>query len=161
MKALSTTSQPWCPPVCSAGLTGGAVTLILGDVRIATNVRQQGDGARAIGTRVSQAVKEAVLDRGETWIQRAFVVHHWALTAYEPLRDFAGNRIGMLYVGLPEAPFSALRWRVVMALMLTIGAGVLFASWMSWRLARGILTPLERIENAMRAVGNLDRECVR
>lgn len=63
------------------------VTLFLSDVRIATTVRRN-DGQRALGTRVSQAVKETVLERGETWLQRAFVVNHWAYTAYDPVVDY-------------------------------------------------------------------------
>jgi len=129
----------------------GMVTLFLGDVRVATSVRRE-SGERALGTRVSQSVKEAVFDRGETWVQRAFVVDHWALTAYEPLLDFAGKRIGMLYVGIPEAPFLAFRWRAVGLLICALLAAVALATWISWRLARSILNPLAHIENAMLAV---------
>ncbi len=129
----------------------GAVTLFLGDVRIATSVRRAG-GERAIGTRVSQSVKEAVFDRGETWIRRAFVVDHWAVTAYEPLLDYGGERVGMLYVGIPEAPFAAFRWRAIGLLMLSLAIAAMLATWVSWRLARGILHPLARLDTAMRAV---------
>ena len=52
----------------------GTATLFLDDVRITTNVRLFQD-QRAIGTRVSQTVRDAVLGRGETWLQRAFVVN--------------------------------------------------------------------------------------
>lgn len=51
----------------------GTATLFLGDVRVATNVRLF-EGGRAIGTRVSAAVHRAVLDEGQTWLDRAFVV---------------------------------------------------------------------------------------
>jgi len=129
----------------------GAVTLFLGDVRIATTVRRD-DGERAIGTRVSQSVKETVLDRGESWVHRAFVVNQWALTAYEPLLDYAGQGIGMLYVGIPEAPFQAFRWRAIalIAICLVVAAGL--ATWLAWRLARSILDPLGHLETVMRAV---------
>ena len=102
----------------------GTVTLFLDDVRIATTVRRQ-DGERALGTRVSQAVKESVLDRGESWVSRAFVVNHWAVTAYDPVLDYAGKRVGMLYVGIPEAPFSTFRWQaigLIVALLLMAAA---------------------------------------
>ena len=70
----------------------GTATLFLDDVRISTNVRlfaeepdqaidaQRGE-ARAIGNRVSQVVREAVLGRGETWLGRAFVVNDWYVSA--------------------------------------------------------------------------------
>ncbi|MDP3537246.1 MAG: response regulator [Azonexus sp.] len=129
----------------------GMVTLFLDDVRIATSVRLEG-GARAIGTRVSQEVKEAAFDRGETWIKRAFVVDQWAMTAYEPVLDYAGQRIGMLYVGIPEAPFAAVRWQAISLLIFFLTVAVVVATWIAWRLARGILNPLARLEAAMRSV---------
>jgi len=127
------------------------VTLFLGDVRIATTVRRQ-DGERAVGTRVSQAVKEQVLDRGESWLSRAFVVNHWAVTAYDSILDYSGKRIGMLYVGIPEAPFVDFRWRVLGVLVLLLAVISLLATLLSWRLAHGIIEPLGRLESAMRAV---------
>jgi signal transduction histidine kinase/DNA-binding response OmpR family regulator len=130
----------------------GMVTLFLEDVRIATSVRLEG-GERAIGTRVSREVKEAVFDRGEPWVKRAFVVDHWAMTAYEPVVDFSGQRVGMLYVGIPEAPFLNFRWRALGLLILALAIAVALATWITWRLARGIIHPLTRLESAMRLVG--------
>jgi two-component system NtrC family sensor kinase len=53
-------------------------------------------------------VREAVLDAGRTWLDRAFVVNDWYVSAYQPLADAAGKRVGMLYVGYLEEPFQ--RW---------------------------------------------------
>ena len=72
----------------------------LDDVRISTNVRLFGTdpsnprdpASRAIGTRVSQTVRDAVLGRGNTWLDRAFVVDDWYVSAYHPLSDGAGQR---------------------------------------------------------------------
>jgi signal transduction histidine kinase/ActR/RegA family two-component response regulator len=129
----------------------GTVTLFLDDVRIATTVRRQ-DGERALGTRVSQAVKESVLDRGESWVSRAFVVNHWAVTAYDPVLDYAGKRVGMLYVGIPEAPFSTFRWQAIGLIVALLLMAAAIATWISWRLARGIMQPLGRLESTMQAV---------
>lgn len=64
--------------VCNDGAlplgSRGTATLFLDDVRIATNVRMFG-GDRALGTRVSAAVRHRVLDSGERWLGRAFVVN--------------------------------------------------------------------------------------
>jgi two-component system NtrC family sensor kinase len=74
----------------------GTATLFLDDVRISTNVRLFGaeQDQRAIGTRVSQTVRETVLGRGTTWLGRAFVVNDWYVSAYQPLADGAGRRAG-------------------------------------------------------------------
>jgi signal transduction histidine kinase len=69
----------------------GTATLFLGDVRVATNVRLF-EGGRAIGTRVSAAVHAAVLDEGRTWLDRAFVVQDWYVSAYEPLLNSHAER---------------------------------------------------------------------
>jgi two-component system NtrC family sensor kinase len=51
-------------------------------------------------------VVERVLDRGETWTGPAFVVNDWYIAAYEPITDPRGRIIGVLYVGLLQAPFA-------------------------------------------------------
>src|SRR5690606_17694982 len=80
----------------------GTATLFLDDVRISTNVRLF-EGRRALGTRVSAAVRSAVLGEGRTWLDSAFVVNDWYISAYEPITDRRGERVGMLYVGFLEA----------------------------------------------------------
>ncbi|NNF96849.1 MAG: two-component sensor histidine kinase, partial [Halobacteria archaeon] len=82
----------------------GTVTVFLDDVRITTNV-PLGPGERALGTRVSDEVRTHVLDKGETWIDRAFVVNDWYISAYEPILDETGKRVGMLYTAYLEAPY--------------------------------------------------------
>jgi two-component system NtrC family sensor kinase len=72
------------------------------------------EGNRAIGTRVSQEVHEAVLSRGVPWVGRAFVVNHWYITAYEPIKNFAGDIVGMLYVGMLEKPYIDIRNSVML-----------------------------------------------
>ncbi|WMW24513.1 Cache 3/Cache 2 fusion domain-containing protein [Methanolobus sediminis] len=73
-------------------------------VRISTNVIND-EGERAVGTTVSQPVYDTVVNKGETFYGRAWVVNAWYLTAYEPIRNGAGEIIGILYVGILEDPF--------------------------------------------------------
>ena len=91
----------------------GTVTIFQNDLRISTNVTDA-EGNRAIGTRVSQEVHDAVLRRGIPWVDRAFVVNHWYITAYEPVRNIDGVIIGMLYVGMLEKPYIDLRNSVML-----------------------------------------------
>jgi two-component system NtrC family sensor kinase len=88
----------------------GTVTIFQNDTRIATNVVTV-NHERAVGTRVSQSVYDAVLGRGDLWIDRAFVVNEWYLTAYEPIRTIDNEIIGILYVGILEQPFTDLALR--------------------------------------------------
>ena len=129
----------------------GTVTVFLDDVRINTTVRRT-DGERAIGTRISQAVGDAVVGRGETWQKRAFVVNHWAITAYDPILDYSGKRIGVLYVGIPEAPFETFRWMGIGIVLLLLVLASIVALYLGWRLTRSVMMPLGRLEKAMQAV---------
>ena len=141
----------------------GTATLFLDDVRISTNVRLFGgaDDARderAIGTRVSATVREAVLARGSTWLDRAFVVNDWYVSAYQPLADGQGRRIGMLYVGFLERPFTWLKWGALASIGVIFFAVMLGAAVVSLRWARAIFSPIERMDATMRRVegGALD-----
>lgn len=91
----------------------GTATIFQHDLRISTNVRNE-TGNRAIGTRVSKEVNEAVLERGEAWIDRAFVVNDWYITAYEPIKNINEEIIGILYVGMLERPYIDTTNRVIL-----------------------------------------------
>ena len=140
-------------PVGSAG----TATLFLGDVRVATNVRLF-EGGRAIGTRVSAAVHAAVLDEGRTWLDRAFVVNDWYVSAYEPLLDSHEQRIGMLYVGFLDGPFAQARQQtfaiVVGLFALAMGVAAIFA--VIW--ARRVFRPIERMHTTMHAIERGDAD---
>ena len=96
----------------TGGELQGTATLFLDDVRVSTNVRLFED-VRALGTRVSAVVRGAVLDEGRTWLDRAFVVNDWYISGYLPLSDSFGSRVGMLYVGFLEAPFTVAKREAV------------------------------------------------
>ena len=128
----------------------GTVTVFLDDVRINTNV-PLGNANRAVGTRVSQEVMSAVLERGETWVDRAFVVNDWYISAYEPIVNVAGDRIGMLYTGYLEAPYRAALFKAIAALSVVVVAGSLAAAAAAIIGARAIFTPIESITSVVRA----------
>ena len=132
----------------------GTATLFLDDVRISTNVRLFGDDPanRAIGTRVSQTVHDEVLLRGNTWLDRAFVVSDWYVSGYLPLLDGQGQRVGMLYVGFLEQPFTLLKAGVLVAIGAIFFAVMLGSAAVSLRLARSIFAPLERMAQTMQRV---------
>jgi len=132
----------------------GTATLFLDDVRISTNVRLFGGVGqeRAIGTRVSQSVRNAVLGSGRTWLDRAFVVQDWYVSAYQPLADSQGRRVGMLYVGVLERPFALLKWAALASIGALFFGVMIVAAWLSHRWARSIFHPLERMEATMLCV---------
>ncbi len=99
------------------------VTIFFGDLRVSTNVTDL-EGNRAIGTRISAEVGQAVLYEGREYIGTAFVVKENYITRYDPLRDHTGRIIGSLYVGARQASFFRLvntfRQRIALVALVTI-----------------------------------------
>jgi len=125
----------------------GTVTIFQGDVRISTNVQDE-DGQRAIGTRVSEEVYEAVIEQGRTWHERAFVVTDWYKTAYEPIRSINGGIIGILYVGTLEQPFNDMARRILMLFLLAVVGVAIVAVLLAFILAGAISRPLTQVVRA-------------
>jgi len=135
----------------------GTVTIFLWDARVATNVKTP-QGSRAIGTRVSAEVHDRVLESGERWHDRAFVVRDWYLSAYEPLRDPRGAIIGILYVGVLEEKYADLRRQILRSFLQPVGSVLVVAVLLSLVLARAIVRPIAALVVASRhlALGDHD-----
>lgn len=126
----------------------GTTTIFLEDVRVATTVRRDGE-LRALGTRVSDVVRQSVLGRGEVWLERAFVVNDWYVAAYAPLLSPEGARIGMFYVGFLEAPYANIKTQLLILFLLAVGAAMVLGAMMVVRLTSGIFYPLRRMNYIM------------
>jgi two-component system, NtrC family, sensor kinase len=125
----------------------GTVTIFFDDVRIATNVLTT-NGERAIGTLVSREVYENVVEKGQRWVDRAFVVNDWYLTAYEPIKNIRGDILGILYVGMMEAPYRDLSKRILFIFLAIIVLASSLAIFISFVLANAISRPLWNILDA-------------
>jgi two-component system NtrC family sensor kinase len=133
----------------------GTVTVFQNDLRVSTNVTDE-QGRRAIGTRVSQEVYDAVLGQGKSWVGRAFVVNHWYITAYEPIKDIGGRIIGMLYVGMLEKPYIDLRNSVMLTFTGIAGLCVVFLLVILFFITSSITNPLRRMVLATERIARGD-----
>ncbi|MBR9981067.1 MAG: cache domain-containing protein [Desulfatitalea sp.] len=131
----------------------GTATIFLNDIRIATNVLTP-EGRRAIGTRASAEVKTAVLDQGRNWTERAYVVDDWCITAYEPIEDINGHRIGMLYVGAQEKKYTDIPKNALTLFILITAGGMVLAVSFGFVLANRIMGPVQRLIEASRQVSD-------
>ncbi len=122
----------------------GTVTIFQWDLRISTNVIGD-DGGRTVGTRLSEAVYDEVLVGDRTWAAPAFVVNDWYITAYEPIKDPTGRIIGVLYVGLLQAPFLHTRSSGMGAFLLSVGVTTLASLLLLWFVTKLVLHPIGRI----------------
>ena len=131
----------------------GTATIFLGDARISTNVMDAA-GGRAIGTRVSEEVYEQVMLDGMPWVGRAFVVNAWYMTAYEPIRNIGGSIIGMLYVGMLEAPYIDLRNQVVVTFWSIAALSVVLLSVIAHYTTSNIVKPVKVLAQATESIAH-------
>jgi len=139
------------------GQSVGSATIFQGDLRIATTV-ETAAGERAIGTRVSEEVRAAIFSRGESWNDRAFVVRDWYISSYEPIRDYEGTIIGILYVGLLEKRYTSLRNGVIASFFGIATVGFLAIIGITYLNVRSITQPIGEMVAATRdiAAGRFD-----
>jgi two-component system, NtrC family, sensor kinase len=133
----------------------GTATIFQDDIRISTNV-QNADGSRAITTRVSAEVAEAVLKRGDTWRSRAWVVNDWYISAYAPIRNLKGNTIGMLYVGSLERPYLDILWKNLYAFLGITLLAVALISMVAISVAHQISRPIRAMADAAQKIASGD-----
>ncbi len=145
----------------SDGRDIGSVTIFMDDVRVATTVMKE-PNQRAVGTRVSAQVAQAVLERGASWYGRAYVVNDWRITAYEPIRNHSGAIIGILYVGVQEKPFLAVRTDMMLTFLVVAAVGVLVVLGLTYLITRSMIQPLEEIVAASNRIadGDLDHSII-
>ena len=143
----------------AAGHNIGTVSIFMGDVRVATNV-MSAPNQRAVGMRISAEVARAVLTEGNNYYGRAYVVTDWHLTAYEPIHDHADRIVGILYVGIPEKPFLAVRTGMMLSFLLVAAAGVVVVIALTYFITRSMIHPLEAMVKASNriAAGDFDAE---
>lgn len=115
---------------------------------------------RLVGKRVQEDIAAQVLGEGRIFSGTAYEHGESCITAYSPLKDCNDEVVGMLYLGVPEAPFTAVknanrnRFLLIGGLSLTIALGVAF------QFSRGLTHPLMQMIDVMREVegGNISRE---
>ena len=129
----------------------GSASIFIGDVRVATSARTTAND-RAIGTRAAGNVTDAVLTGGHRWNGRAWVVDDWCIAAYEPLRNHAGQIIGMLYVGMLEAPILAVRTRMMLTFLVVCAFGLAVVFAITYLITRRTISPLEEMVAATKKI---------
>ena len=133
----------------------GTATIFQHDLRISTNVKRE-DGGRAIGTRVSQEVKQAVLQEGRPWIDRAFVVNAWYISAYEPIKNISDEIVGILYVGMLEKPYIDLRNKVMLTFTVVAILCVIILLVVLFFITSSIIRPLQDMVKATNKIAQGD-----
>lgn len=133
----------------------GTVTVFCQDKRVATTViGPQGDFA--IGTRVSDVVRQKVLVEGGVWLDRAYVVDAWYLSAYEPIRNPNEDIVGIFYVGVLEKRYKDIQRRGILILSGIIVPTIGLLLFVVFLLSRRIVRPIATMADASEKIANGD-----
>ncbi len=128
------------------GYDYGTSTIFLEDVRVSTNVLK--NGMRAIGTQVSEEVYQKVFEQGKLWLDKAFVVNNWYISAYSPIYNIESKVIGILYVGIIENKFNQIKRETTIFFLIIILITLQIAILLAIYLIRNILNPVNILVNA-------------
>ncbi len=108
-------------------------------------------GAGAVGEQVTAELRDEVIGRGDTWVGRDSIGGRWFISAYGPLFDVHGSRIGMLHVGFPESAFNDSHYRAAALLLVIFLGATAAAAVIALRGARSVCRPIEEMTAVVRA----------
>ena len=118
-------------------------TLFQGDARATTTIMK--DGQRVIGTKMDNAkVLDAVLAKGQRYLDVNKILGKEYNTAYWPLKDASGKVIGMLFIGKDRSIVASTVRNTelsILAILAVVGALMVFAGIL---VARSITRPVNR-----------------
>ncbi|MFC7738461.1 methyl-accepting chemotaxis protein [Roseomonas sp. GCM10028921] len=140
-------------------LASGNATIFADDTRVLTNV-MAANGTRATGTKLAAGpVRDAVIGRGEAYRGEAVILGVPHLTIYQPLRNPEGQRVGILYVGVPLTGVEATVSRILHGSLLGGAVLLLAVGSLLLLVMRRALRPLGGLAKAVRSIadGNLDQ----
>ncbi|MEJ2507959.1 MAG: ATP-binding protein [Gammaproteobacteria bacterium] len=130
----------------------GAVSVFLAGSRVSTNLpRPGGESGRALGGAAPQAVLDHVMGQGKKWIARFSVGSDRYMSAFEPIEDDSGQRVGMLSTAYLEEPVQAAYLRALGWLGVVSLLSMVFAAAVAFRGAGSIFRPIEAMAAVVRA----------
>jgi methyl-accepting chemotaxis protein len=131
-------------------ITGQEVTVFDGDTRVSTTVIS--DGKRAVGTKAAEAVSKQVLG-GSPYNGTAVVAGKDAYVHYEPLKDYQGKVVGMLFNGTYTKTMTDAKNSMFFVGAVVTGIVILISILIAVILARSIVRPVKAIG---KVVGSLE-----
>lgn len=136
--------------------TGSLATIFHNDTRVSTNVIKE-DGARAVGTKVSDAVGKVVLKDGKVFIGEADVVGKKFITQYIPIKNKDNKIIGMFFVGVEKETVKSIAKPLIIKIILSICIAIILGSIISLVFVNKIINNIKKGVNTLKEVekGNL------
>ncbi len=135
-------------------LVGGTATIFQGDTRVATNVMKPDGSGRAVGTQLAKnAANDSVLGQGKPYSGTVDILGQTFFTGYDPIKNDAGETIGILYVGVKKSDYFALVDSLLMnfGLVTLVIMAILVA--LGFLVTRRLLRPLTQLRESLAALG--------
>jgi two-component system, NtrC family, sensor kinase len=135
------------------------VAIFQNDARISTSPRM-GPEEQGGSARISSGIRDAVLRQGLTWRGRAHLMDEWHIGQYGPIRNHAGETVGMLAVALRESTYSSIRDRVILSFFAIALLGFMVIIGITYYMIRSITRPIGEMVAATRSItaGRFDQE---
>ncbi len=137
----------------------GKVAIFLNDWMISTNIKTK-SGKTAVGTRVPEEIYNSVVIKREELSHRTFMVEDWYISKYEPILNSSNETIGILYVGLLERSYLAIRNQVVLTFIGVATLGFVLIVLISYLLTHSVTRPLGEMVEITQSIstGDLNHE---
>ncbi|MBA2851151.1 methyl-accepting chemotaxis protein [Methanococcus maripaludis] len=131
--------------------TGNEATIFLKNVRISTTV--QTNGQDATGTKCSYEVYNIITNH-QDYVGTANVLGSEYITKYSPIEDKDGNVVGIIFTGIPKAPFVAVITDTRNEIIIISLLGLLLSILIALYTGRKITKPIEELKKGTEEFGN-------
>jgi len=131
--------------------TGDLYSVFLGNVRIATNVKN--DGSRAIGTFVDSYVENEVLKQGKVYTGEADILGETFQAAYMPIKDDSGKVIGVWSVAASQEFVNSTIYSIMFVFLIILAVMIFVAIMATMLFTRKINNRLRVVTDAMEEAG--------
>ncbi len=128
----------------SATRAAPVISLFLGEARIAAT----GD---LPDTELPTQLAAHLAEGARVWVGREQLGHEASISAYGPLFDVHGQRVGTLHATFREDSFRASQYRAAGLLLLLFAVAAALAGWLAARAMRTVFQPIERMTAVVRA----------
>lgn len=135
-------------------MMGGHVTFFRGEMRVATTV--QHEGKRSVGTSAAENVQDYVLKHGQNFTGSANVLGENYESAYRPLRNPAGEVIGMVFVGLSVHELDDIQNKFILSTIIAMLIIEVLMGGIGWWLIGRTLRPLHQVVASMQEIAEGD-----
>nr|WP_279600148.1 methyl-accepting chemotaxis protein [Bacillus sp. B19-2] len=132
--------------------TKDTVTIFQYDTRVSTNVTV--DGKRAVGTKVSSEVANAVLKEGKNFYGKADVAGKTYQTAYMPIKDKSGEVIGIFYTGANQDMITSTLQSFLKIFAIVLTASIIISILLVLIFTKRINRRLRKLTHAFEQAGS-------